>query len=99
MKHFELMPHDRQKSYYGKATVLVYDKFPGKAFLQSYSTIVCGIVGGEFKRYWTGYSATTQKHINSFRILYGMRAIGKAEWLNTPVSKVNNDLYPTIVNK
>ena len=67
MKTFELKA-TTQKSYYRKAFVL--QDASGNVFLQSYDTIVCGIVNGEFVRYWDGYSVTT---------------MNKKSWINTPV--------------
>jgi len=59
----DLQPTDYRKSFYGKAQVI----YSGDdLFLQSYDTIVCGIVAGKFEKYWPGYSATTMRHINSF---------------------------------
>ena len=46
MKTFELKA-TTQKSYYRKAFVL--QDASGNVFLQSYDTIVCGIVNGEFE--------------------------------------------------
>ena len=82
MKTFELKA-TTQKSYYRKAYVLQDEH--GNVFLQSYDTVVCGIVGGVFVRYWNDYSVTTQNHINDFRTLYSLSRIGKKEWLNIPV--------------
>lgn len=81
-RSFELTA-SRQKSYYRKAFVLQAEN--GNVFLQSYDTIVCGIVNGEFVRYWDSYSVTTMNHINDFRRLYNMDAINKKAWENTPV--------------
>ena len=67
MKTFELKA-TTQKSYYRKAFVL--QDASGNVFLQSYDTIVCGIVNGEFVRYWDDYSVTT---------------MNKKEWINTIV--------------
>lgn len=67
-----------QKSFYRKAHVLEDEK--GNLFLQSYDTIVCGIINGIFKKFWDGYSRTTQTHINDFRNAYNMKAIYKKEW-------------------
>lgn len=56
------------------------------ATLQSYYTDVCKIVfdadgGKTFVPLWNGYSATTMKHINRFRALFGMPALSKREWI------------------
>ncbi len=77
-----LIPHDSHKSYYGKAKVIGNG---GTVSLKSYDTIVCSITGGNFSRHWCGWSATTARHINSFRIAYGLAPISKAEWCKLPV--------------
>lgn len=85
-KEHKLIPWKSQKSYYGKAIVIETSK--GK-FLQSYETIVCGIDNnGQFKRFWNNYSATTAKHIDSFRHENGLSGIGKHEWLALPIENV-----------
>lgn len=81
MKSFELKATS-QKSYYRKAFVLQDES--GNYFLQSYDTIVCGIVGDEFFRYWDGYSVTTMNHVNDFRKLYNFPTMNKKAWINTP---------------
>lgn len=84
----DLRPVDGRKSFYGKAQVLV-DTPSGWRFLYSYSTLVCGISPGKgFRRYWGGYSATTMRHVNSFRELSGLDKLSKAEWEALPVSPV-----------
>ena len=82
MKTFELKA-TTQKSYYRKAFVL--QDASGNVFLQSYDTIVCGIVNGEFVRYWDDYSVTTMNHINDFCKLYNVPTMNKKTWINTPV--------------
>ena len=96
---FELLPMaDGQKSYYGKAKVIQNDNV---VYLLSYNTIVCSITfNGKdptfdgnnvtFKKHWSGYSSTTQKHINSFRTCYGLPKISKKEWLNGTTTNENN---------
>lgn len=96
MKSFELMP-TKQKSYGRKAFVLQDDK--ENVFLQSYDTIVCGIVNGAFVRYWGGYSATTQKHIGDSLMLYGFHAIGKKEWEGMAVSSCPVASYEKVATK
>ena len=82
MKTFELKA-TTQKSYYRKAFILQNES--GNVFLQSYDTIVCGIVNGEFVRYWDDYSTTTMNHINDFRKLYNFPKMNKKAWINTQV--------------
>jgi hypothetical protein len=78
-----------QKSFYGKARIATYEN--GRTFntyLISYNTAVAMIdSAGRFIRLWNGYSATTAKHIARFMDRYGLRGIGKAEWLNMPIGK------------
>lgn len=78
MKTYELKPNNRQKSFYGKATVTEHDN--GTIELKSYNTIVCRIQNGIFQRLWGGYSATTMKHINAFVDYFGIAGGGKAWW-------------------
>ena len=74
------------KSFYGKAIVTVYSD--GTTDLKSYETTVCRISAtGEFKRFWNGYSATTARHINEFRMQHGLTALTKKEWLEIPVTE------------
>lgn len=68
----------RQKSFYGKAYVLQDAR--GNLYLLSYDTIVCGINGVVFKKFWDGYSRTTQKHVNDFRKFNNMDTLSKKDW-------------------
>lgn len=67
-----------QKSYYGKAQVIYNDD--GSVSLKSYDTIVCMIKDGNFVKLWDGYSATTMKHINDFRMMFNLSTLNKKEW-------------------
>lgn len=78
MKVFELRPINGRKSFYGKAEAIEKDN--GDIELRSYSTIVARIRNGKFERLWSGYSATTMNHINSFIDTYGIDGGGKAWW-------------------
>lgn len=70
---YELKPVTSQKSFYGKANVKVYDN--GTQVLRSYETdVIYKDANGKLHRLWSGYSATTGKHIRAFC------GIGKAEW-------------------
>lgn len=81
MKVFELKPDNNRKSFYGKALIYVADD--GTTTLRSYQTAVCKITpAGEFKRMWSGYSATTMRHVNAFLKLYGIPGGGKSWWDN-----------------
>lgn len=75
---FYLDPVDGRKSFYHKAVV---DEVAGnEAVLYSYGTPVAKIKDGVFYRLWSGWSATTARHVNSFRVWYGMDTMCKAEW-------------------
>lgn len=76
MRHEELKA-TTQNSYYKKAYVL---KDGENLYLQSYNTIVCGLVEGKFVRYWDGYSHTTLNHVNDFRIQHGLNRLCKKDW-------------------
>ena len=81
MKIYDLsvMSCDRAKSFYGKAKIIEKDN--GEKVLRSYDTEVCKITsGGEFVRLWSGYSATTMRHINSFLKFFDLPGGGKAWW-------------------
>lgn len=84
---FELPCDDGRKSFYQKARVR--ETARGEKLLLSYGTVVCKLdAGGNFVRLWGGYSATTQRHVNSFIRFYGSRQqCGKAAWLKTPVER------------
>ena len=83
MKYFELKPTNGRKSFYGKAEVIQNDN--GDIELKSYSTIVARIRNGKFERLWSGYSATTMNHINSFIDTYGISGGGKSWWTSLEV--------------
>lgn len=72
-----------QRDYYGKAKVREENGF---IILKSYNTDVCRINrnSGEFERLWSGWSATTAKHINDFLGQYGFPRLSKKEWLALP---------------
>jgi len=89
---WDLPCYDSRKSFYGKAQVLEDEN--GNAFLRSYDTIVAYIdPAGYFHRLWSGYSATTQRHINSFMYEYGIspHMRNKAAWDRMPVEEVTNN--------
>jgi hypothetical protein len=83
MKMFELKPINGRKSFYGKALVIEQDN--GDIELRSYETIVGRIRNGRFERLWSGYSATTMNHINSFVDAFGINGGGKAWWTSLVV--------------
>lgn len=65
MRATELKPTCNQKSFYGKAVVIIKNDV---VYLKSYDTFVCGYdtKNQTFEKLWNSYSATTMKHINSF---------------------------------
>lgn len=67
-----------QKSFYRKAYVFQDER--GNLYLESYDTIVCGIIGGVFKKFWYGYSKTTKNHVNDFRKTNNMDTLSKKDW-------------------
>lgn len=78
----------RQKSFYGKARILKYHN--GKTVsLQSYNTVICQINDNAFfVKLWSGYSATTLRHINSFLALFDSDIkLSKRQWERLEVDK------------
>ena len=75
-----------QKSYYGEAKVLTCKDEDGALvlYLLSYDTVVAMVKSGKFYRLWLGWSSTTARHINSFRVAVGLPKISKKDWLNLP---------------
>lgn len=62
---YELMPNDSHKSFYGKARVIVNND--GSETLISYSTaVITRNIDGSLTRLWSGWSATTGRHIRAF---------------------------------
>ena len=65
MKIYELAPTDGRKSFYGKAKVIIDNN--GTETLYSYDTpIISRSTSGELERLWSGWSATTGRHIKAF---------------------------------
>nr|DAT22760.1 MAG TPA: hypothetical protein [Caudoviricetes sp.] len=65
MRKYELIPMTGQKSFYGKAVVVVEDN--GTETLYSYGTpIIKRLVSGELVKLWDGWTATTGRHIQAF---------------------------------
>lgn len=78
MHIYELTPTTSQKSFYGKAKVIVSSD--GTQSLKSYETIVLKRKpDGELVRTWQGWSATTGKHIAAFA------GINKKQYLALPL--------------
>lgn len=53
----------------------------GGVILTSYYTDVARVDNTGFTKLWEGFSATTLKHVNIFRDLFGLPAINKREWV------------------
>lgn len=70
------------KNCNGRATIRKNEN--GDVILTSYYTDVAIIAGGRFYKTWRGYSATTLKHVNEFRRVYGFSPISKKEWIIMP---------------
>ena len=83
----ELPPIDGRKSFYGKCSVKLCPN--GSKILRSYDTDVAEIdSGGHFKRLWSGYSATTMRHIRAFAMAYVCDFDGsKAAWDSAPIEQ------------
>lgn len=66
MKLYELIPTNSQKSFYGKAIVIIDDE--GTETLISYATpIIERTADGKLNRLWFGdWTATTGRHIKAF---------------------------------
>ena len=65
MKHYELIPTDGRKSFYGKAIVII--DAAGTETLYSYNTpIIKRTVSGELVKLWDGWTSTTGRHIKAF---------------------------------
>lgn len=65
MRKYELILTDGRKSFYGKAVVIVEDN--GTETLYSYGTpVIKRLVSGELVKLWSGWSATTGRHIRAF---------------------------------
>lgn len=83
MRKYELIPTDGIKSFYHKAIVEV-DK-DGNETLYSYGTpIIKRLVFGDLVKLWSGWSATTGRHIKAFC------GLNKAEYSALP-----HDATPT----
>jgi hypothetical protein len=65
MKRRELTPADGRKSFYGKCFTLTDDA--GNETLYSYNTaVMIRTAAGNLERIWSGWSATTGRHIAAF---------------------------------
>lgn len=72
----ELRPVDGRKSFYGKAIAVIGSD--NTKTLYSYGTAVVRInADNTLTRLWYGWSATTQRHINSFFDTFNVGEKGK----------------------
>lgn len=62
---YELIPNDSRQSFYGKA--YVEREADGSETLYSYNTkIITRTADGRLVKHWTGWTATTGRHIAAF---------------------------------
>lgn len=75
MKIYELTPTNGQKSFGGKAKIIIEEN--GTETLYSYDTpIIKRLVNGELVKLYDGWTQTTGKHIKAFC------GLNKAEYMN-----------------
>lgn len=84
-----------RKSFYGKCAAIVSNEETDKnTYLLSYDTIVCYVdEAGKVHRTWSGYSATTMRHINAFLRYCGINEGGKAFWDALPVEALPSKVF------
>ena len=75
----ELVPIDGHKSFNGRAKII---ETGNRIYLLSYTTFVCywDKNTSKFAKLWNDYSATTQRHINSFMNYLGFKGVGGKRW-------------------
>ena len=78
---FYLNPVDSRKYFYNKCYVV---KDNNNMICYSYNTPVARF-DGKFHRLWSGYSATTMRHVNSFAAYCGLHESGKKWWDSLPI--------------
>lgn len=75
-----------RKSFYKKCHAVDMDG--GSSYLVSYDTIVCSITpDGRFCRHWDGYSRTTSRHVDAFRLRAGLSRMSKKDWESLTVER------------
>lgn len=80
MQIYELSPIDSRKSFYRKAKVYIGEN--GAEVLYSYDTpIIRRDITGKLTRLYSGFTATTGRHIKAFC------GLNKAEFLKLPLEK------------
>lgn len=78
---YEPAPINGRLSFNGKCKIVEYGT--GTRYLFSYDTLVMIFKRHEYKRTWSGYSATTLSHVSAFM----GRKVTKKEWLAMPIYK------------
>lgn len=81
IRFYKLSPINGRLLFYGKCKVVEYGT--GTKYLYSYNTLVMVYDGRNYKRIWSGYSATTLSHVSAFM----GRKVTKKEWLAMPIYK------------
>lgn len=85
---YELCPTDGRRSFYGKAKVFRHTD--GAATLRSYDTnVMRRDADGSLHRLWSGWSATTGRHVKAFC------GLDKKAWDKMPVE--NDDFLTRLV--
>lgn len=78
MEIYELCPVDGRQSFYGKAKVFIDER--GTKTLVSYNTpVIRREIDGTLTRLWSGWTATTGRHIRAFC------GLDKSAWDALPV--------------
>ena len=84
LKMYELTPNNGQKSFYGKARVII--AADGTETLYSYDTaIIKRLPDGTLIKLWGGWSNTTGKHIKAFC------GLNKAQFFKLPYTPTAAD--------
>jgi len=81
----ELKQNDNSYKITDRAIVLAT---PHGSILKSYYTEVACIYDGIFYKLWEGFSSTTMKHINTYRIQNNMPALSKHDWIMMPTTTI-----------
>lgn len=85
IRKYDLLPNDNHKSFYSKAVVR---EFEHGSVLMSYGTPVVAVdESGKIHRLWSGYSATTMRHVNAFMANMNIPQGGKTWWDQLQVEK------------
>lgn len=66
MRTYELLPNNGRKSFYGKAIVVIDETNQSETLLSYGTPIINRDKYGVLIRLWSGWSATTGRHIAAF---------------------------------